>query len=70
MNRRFLTIDEYMNTKVAYLDNSIYNAIEKAFTDALGERIGKKILSKNIEKTVSELSANSFVNIMDCFTIM
>lgn len=69
MMERMLTMDEY-NSKVAYLNNSIYNAIEREFVNALGERIAKRILSKYLEKSVRELSANSFVNIMNCFTII
>lgn len=69
MMNKALTMDEY-NNKLAYVNNSIYNAIESKFVDALGERIAKRILAKYLEKSVRELSANSFVNIMDCFTII
>lgn len=69
MMDRAITMDEY-NSKVAYLNNNVYNGIKDAFINALGERIANKILAKYLEKSVRELSANSYVNIMDCFTII
>lgn len=49
MMNKALTMDEY-NNKLAYVNNSIYNAIESKFVDALGERIAKKSLQSILKK--------------------
>lgn len=64
-----ITMNDFTNGKLAYVNNIIYNNIETAFVNAIGERITKKILPKYLEKSLQELSCNSFVNIMDCFIV-
>lgn len=56
--------------KMYELPNSIYNSIEKEFINCLGEQIAKKILAKHLESTLVSLTTQSFVNIMNCFTII
>lgn len=64
-----ITMKEFTEGKLAYVNNIIYNNIESAFISTLGERVGKKILAKHLESSLQELSCNSFVNIMDCFIV-
>ena len=68
---KFLTMAEYDSMKVYALDNVIYARIERKFVNAMGnEMLGRKLLANFMEMTIRELSANSWVNILDCFMIM
>lgn len=64
-----LTISEFKQTKLACVDNVIYNNIEARFRKLLGNK-ATKFLEQHWDYTVSELSTNNFVNIMDCFIII
>ena len=68
---KFLTMEEYENMKVYALDNATYNKIERRFVAVMhNEVMGKKLLERFMNMTVRELSANSWVNILDCFVIL
>ena len=66
----FLTMDEFNNTKVYALENSIYKRIERAFIDAFGDKVAAKILGKFQDRTVRELSTNSYVDIMSSIMVL
>ncbi len=67
---KFLTIQEYENIKVYELDDTTYRKIERAFVSRLGERVGKRILERYLEKKVSELTCQSYVDVMSLLTIL
>lgn len=66
----FYTVNEFNSMKVYELDNTTYNKIHNEFAKLFGDRMAKSFLEKNLEQDVKTLSANSFVNIMGCFTIL
>lgn len=68
----FITVSEFQTMKVYELDNRTYNKIIDKFTTVFygNEKIAKSFLLKCLEHTVSDLTCNSYVDLMDCFTIM
>ena len=66
----FLTMDEYENSKLYEIDDAVYKQIERAFVKALGERMAMRLLEKFLEKTVREISANSYVNVLETIIIL
>lgn len=66
----FYTVDEFNTMKLYELDNGTYNKIEGKFSKLLGEKVAKKFLERHLGTELKIFSANSYVNIMDCFKII
>ena len=64
-----LTLEEYRTIRVFELENAIYNRIEAAFRRVLGNG-AKAFLERHLTMKLRDLSANSAVDIMSCFTVI
>lgn len=66
-----ITIDEWYTTKIYALSNRAYNSLIKEFTKIfVNEYIAKRFIQKHWNDTIQELSANSFVDVKQFFTII
>lgn len=66
----FYTVTEFNTMKLYELDNVTYNKIHDRFANFFGDKMAKTFLEKHLGMEIKKFSANSFVNIMDCFTIL
>lgn len=68
---KFYTAHEFTTLKVYELDDTTYRKIKRKFVTMFNnEKMGKAFFEKFLTADVKTLSANSFVNIMDCFMIL
>lgn len=72
MARTTITHREFTTVKLAHVDNAIYNNIERKFADLFGHDYdtANRLLKQLWDKPLNQVSANSFVNIMDCFEVI
>lgn len=68
---KFITLQEFNTMKVYALDNLTYSRIERKFMDMMySEELGRELMLDCLQLTIRELSANTWVNILDCLTIV
>lgn len=69
MGDTMITVEEFYSLRVFEVSNTIYNKIEAKFRKLFGDAT-KGFMQTQFELKLNTLSANSFVDIMDCFTII
>lgn len=65
-----VTVFEFYNAKIYELDERVYHRIKAKFAAVIGWEKADKFLEKHARTTLATISANSFVNIMDCFQVI
>lgn len=65
----FVTMSEFDTLKLYEMDEIIYKRIERVFHRILGEKT-ERIMDKYKTKTLREISVNSCINVMSCFSII
>lgn len=65
-----ITIQEFDSMPIWLLEHTIYNRIVREFAKILGYGRAETFVQQYSRFTLRELSCNSFVDIVSCFTII